>query len=146
MAVHGLLQLLRDRSRSFVTSSAHPPGKRRREPCDAIVIDLMPHREDYGFSVPFLFQESIQLLLWPFLSEKVWAEEDDAKFGASQAVINPSSQAVANHQLEVVIPNGQPEVIQRLSKVIRERNFVFAGVGQEDVPCELFASDWPARR
>ena len=94
--------------------TSHLVGKSRRICNDLIFCDIVPDGKHNLLARHRSCDDAVKLVVrLPFLN-KVSRNDNDAKSTVGKTVIDFSAQAVANSQLELVIPNGKPSSLKSL--------------------------------
>ncbi len=68
------------------------------------------------------------------MPDRPLAQHDDTERAAGNALINLAAQAVANPQLELVVPDTQALLLQSYRQRSNDLVFVLRCVGNKDVP------------
>ena len=76
--------------------------RRNRPYC--LGVDVVPDGQDDLGATGLAGDQAVQFILRPLFFEEMWAEDDDAEPGSTQAAIDGLTQAVANLQLIFIEP------------------------------------------
>src|SRR5204863_152478 len=91
-------------------------GKRRAAPNDLVLRNSMPDRQDHlGPARHFAGHKSIELVLSPILREERWGDHHYPEPAVREAMVDFSAEAVADPQLELVEPDIETLVLERVS-------------------------------
>lgn len=83
---------------------------------DLVLGDLVPDRQEDLLPINGQRDQAVQFVLRPALGEERARQHDQAEAAASDPGVDPSSEAVADAELELVVPDREPKLSQRCSE------------------------------